>query len=406
MALAFPVSPPIRSFYGNDGKPLDRGFIYFGTANQNPETAPKAMFWDLAMALPVTQPVRTVGGFIVRQGTPANVFSAGDFSITIKDSKGRLVQTYPVSAELQVAQAVLSTSAASAIGVNDASEFFASDNVEDALAQIADDTPGNGFITLARLAADAVARLVPTGARFGYAGTTLPATGGYVWGNGATIGSASSGVISTTHQRANADTSALFTLFWNSYDNTVLHIQDSAGTPTTRGVSASADFTANKRMPTPDYRERVPAGLGTMGGRSTPSLLTAAGSGIDGTIMGSSGGVQTFQLLTTHLPAHLHAVTDAAHTHTVAHTHTISDPTHAHALVSIGGSAAVGGSGGSACALSGGVTNSVATGISVNTATPTTSSNNSGISTTTNTGGDTAHQNTQPTLVETTIIKL
>ncbi len=394
MTLAFPISPPIRAFYDNAGKPLDRGYIYFGTANQNPESTPKTMYWDLAMTLPVAQPVRTVSGFIVRQGTPANVFSSGDFSITIKDSRNRLVQTYPVSAELQVAAAVLSTSAASAIGVTDAGGFYIATDVEGVLAEIA--STSTPFVTLARLAADAVARLTPTGSLVWYCGTTLPATGGYVWANGATIGSASSGTVTTTHQRANADTSALFTLLWNSLGNTELHIQDSAGTPTTRGASASADFAANKRMPTPDYRERVGAGLGTMGGRSTPSLLTVAGSGIDGTLMGASGGTQTHVLTIAQLAIHTH--TQNSHNHTQdSHNHT--QDAHHHTIVP--GPTGISGGGSNAPGLTG-----ANTGDTVATNQAATATNQAATATNQNTGSDTAHQNTQPTRVDTVIIKL
>ena len=62
-----------------------------------------------------------------------------------------------------------------------------------------------------------------------------------------TIGSASSG--GTT--RANADTQPLFELLWNGAGNALLPIQDAAGGATTRGLSAAADFAANKRMPLP-----------------------------------------------------------------------------------------------------------------------------------------------------------
>lgn len=78
--------------------------------------------------------------------------------------------------------------------------------------------------------------------------STAPA--GYIKANGGTIGSAASGA--TT--RANADTFALFSLFWTEFDNTLLHIQDSGGAETVRGASAAADFSTNKRLPVFDRR--------------------------------------------------------------------------------------------------------------------------------------------------------
>lgn len=86
------------------------------------------------------------------------------------------------------------------------------------------------------------------------AGNAAPA--GWLECNGNTIGSGSSGGTA----RANADTEALFTVFWNSTANADLAIQDSTGAATTRGASASADFAANKRMPLPDFRDYFPRG--------------------------------------------------------------------------------------------------------------------------------------------------
>lgn len=79
--------------------------------------------------------------------------------------------------------------------------------------------------------------------------TTAPP--GTLAANGQTIGSASSGATA----RANVDTEPLFTALWNSTANTELIIQTSAGTNTTRGASAAADFAANKRLPLPEWQD-------------------------------------------------------------------------------------------------------------------------------------------------------
>jgi hypothetical protein len=81
------------------------------------------------------------------------------------------------------------------------------------------------------------------------ASTTAPT--GTLATNGGTIGNASSGGTA----RANADTSALFTVLWSSTTNAELVIQTSAGANTTRGASAAADFAANKRLPLPDIQD-------------------------------------------------------------------------------------------------------------------------------------------------------
>lgn len=125
-----------------------------------------------------------------------------------------------------------------------------------------------------------------TGMRIGHCGASAPS--GWVLGSGKTIGSAASGGT----ERANQDTYALYTLLWTDYSNAVLPIQDSAGSGTTRGASADADFYANKRLPVPDYRGRGGIGDDDMGGTAA-NRVTTAGSGIDGATLGASGGSQT-----------------------------------------------------------------------------------------------------------------
>jgi hypothetical protein len=78
--------------------------------------------------------------------------------------------------------------------------------------------------------------------------TTAPT--GYLKANGLTIGSAASGATA----RANADAAALFTVLWNNIANTILPIQNSAGSIVARGTTAAIDFAANKRLPLPDMR--------------------------------------------------------------------------------------------------------------------------------------------------------
>lgn len=69
--------------------------------------------------------------------------------------------------------------------------------------------------------------------------------------DGKTIGSGASGATGLAASTAQA----LFELLWDSSSNTLLPIQDASGAPATRGVSASADFTANKRLPLPAVQD-------------------------------------------------------------------------------------------------------------------------------------------------------
>jgi len=86
-----PVESPYKTFADEDGKPLDNGYIYVGQPNQNPVTRPATVYWDAEGKIPAAQPLRTLNGFIVRAGTPANVYINGEYSILVQDKKHRLV---------------------------------------------------------------------------------------------------------------------------------------------------------------------------------------------------------------------------------------------------------------------------------------------------------------------------
>lgn len=196
----------------------------------------------------------------------------------------------------------------------------------------------------------------PTGSVQDYLGSTAPS--GWILLDGGTIGSGSSGA--TT--RANADTSDLYTLIWNSMANT------EAPVSTGRGASAAADFAANKTITLPDARGRVIAGKDNMGG-TTASRLTAAGSGITGTTLGAAGGAQNVTLTSNEMPLHTHGAGTLAIT-----------------LDAIGSSTA---------------TNAAAGATNV-------TSSYTGLITgaTASAGSGNAHNNTQPTLVLNKIVKL
>lgn len=104
---------------------------------------------------------------------------------------------------------------------------------------------GTGATTLAGAqAALGLDTVASTGDFKQRAAATFPA--GWVRANAGTIGSSGSGAT-----RANSDTQALFTLWWTDFTDAQVPIQTSGGAASTRGASASADFTANKRMTVP-----------------------------------------------------------------------------------------------------------------------------------------------------------
>lgn len=93
MTNAYPIAPLYPVFTGLDGKPLEAGYIYIGAAGQNPEASPAAVFWDEDLTIPAAQPIRTIAGYPSRNGSPAAIFTAGDFSITVRDRNRVLIYT-------------------------------------------------------------------------------------------------------------------------------------------------------------------------------------------------------------------------------------------------------------------------------------------------------------------------
>lgn len=210
--------------------------------------------------------------------------------------------------------------------------------------------------------------LFRTGMRIGFYGTSAPS--GWVRANGRTIGSATSGA----SERANADCEDLFLHLWGVDSNLAV----SGG----RGGSAAGDWAANKTIALPDFRERVAAGLATMG--NSDAGLVADGLMDSGTssTLGATAGVDDVTLTESHIPSHTHTFTGTplgTHTHTFPTYNTQFDTAN---TIKAGS----------------GVANGTATSSAVSAGTP--------AGTNSNTGGGQAHTNMQPTIFELVIIKL
>lgn len=93
--MTLPLTAPLASFFDRNGNALENGFLYIGTAGQNPQTNPISVYWDAALTIPAAQPFRVSGGYIYRNGTPANVYVGENCSITVRDRNGALVYTIP-----------------------------------------------------------------------------------------------------------------------------------------------------------------------------------------------------------------------------------------------------------------------------------------------------------------------
>lgn len=274
-------------------------------------------------------------------------------------------------------------------------------------------TVGGHSSTLSALSS-AVATNTPTGVEMGYWGTSAPS--GWVLASGRTIGNGSSGGT----ERANDDTQALFNLLWLSGTDITLPIQTSAGGASTRGASASADWTANKRISLPDLRGRVGVGKedmgGTAAGRMSVTLTGTKASTANGIITGlsSTAGLSVGMVATgtgigasavinsidsaTQVTLSVNSTSTGSTSITFAvfdalsmagaggsHTHTLTTPqmpAHTHSINSNSNRNTV--SGGSDNVAMGGAS-------SINT---------------NSTGGGQAHPNVQPSIVRNVIIKL
>ena len=127
----------------------------------------------------------------------------------------------------------------------------------------------DGAVTSSKLAASAISTIMPTASIMPYAGVSAPT--GFLLCDGAAISR-------TTY-------SALFALVGTTY--------------------GSGDGSSTFNIP--DLRGRVIAGQDDMGGVSA-NRLTGLSGGVDGDILGGSGGAETHTLSIAQMPAHTHSL--------------------------------------------------------------------------------------------------
>lgn len=155
------VVNPQPLFLDGRGALLDAGYIYIGTANNNPETPANQLqlYWDNALTIQAPQPLRTLGGVIVNGQNPSMVFfNEANYSMTVRDADEVLVSYI--------------SSAADVGGVPVAYQPLDSDLT--AIAAIATTSYGRGLLALANQAALKSATGIPD---------CLPLVGGTVTGN-------------------------------------------------------------------------------------------------------------------------------------------------------------------------------------------------------------------------------
>jgi hypothetical protein len=128
----------------------------------------------------------------------------------------------------------------------------------------------DGIDTTVKSVSNTAAYAAPTGAVMDFLMAAPPT--GWLALNGDTIGDATSGATS-----ANAANAALFAVLW-ALSNTASPILDSAGSASTRGASATADFAAHKRLTLPNmsgrFRRMTGGSAGNLGEQQADALKT------------------------------------------------------------------------------------------------------------------------------------
>ena len=93
------IQIPFPVFFDSNGDPLDDGFIYIGTVDEDPINNQIQVYFDAGLTQPAAQPLRTVRGRIDSGGAPANIY--GDlalpsaYSMTVLNKKKELVFSVP-----------------------------------------------------------------------------------------------------------------------------------------------------------------------------------------------------------------------------------------------------------------------------------------------------------------------
>ncbi len=93
------VSTPFPIFTDIDGQPLENGYIFIGIANLGPIGNPINVYWDAALTIPAAQPIRTLGGYPINNGTPARLYVNSQYSIQVQNRNGSVVYSAPFDTE-------------------------------------------------------------------------------------------------------------------------------------------------------------------------------------------------------------------------------------------------------------------------------------------------------------------
>ena len=78
------VLPFFEVYTDAAGQPLDNGKIYIGTSGLDAVANQIAVYFDECLTIPEPQPIRTSGGYPVNSGTPTEIFTGVDYSMSVQ----------------------------------------------------------------------------------------------------------------------------------------------------------------------------------------------------------------------------------------------------------------------------------------------------------------------------------
>lgn len=88
--MATEIRAPYNVFFGEDGYPLEGGYIYIGVSGLNPLSNPLQAYWDPTLTTPAAN-IRTSAGFPDHNGVIGRLYVPADYSILVQDKNGRTV---------------------------------------------------------------------------------------------------------------------------------------------------------------------------------------------------------------------------------------------------------------------------------------------------------------------------
>ena len=76
---------PFDFFADTQGDPLDAGYVWIGLPNTDPRQYPVTAYYDEDLTIPAAMPLRTVSGYITRNGSPTFLYINGNYSVMVQD---------------------------------------------------------------------------------------------------------------------------------------------------------------------------------------------------------------------------------------------------------------------------------------------------------------------------------